>query len=110
MRIVEIMTVAEKKTRASVRQGIKIITSGNTDNRGVRVDLSLGAKITLCFHGKLLKIQIYPKFLIYCSCIWNYLFPMSNLISNTLLILVFLLPLTAKICMHYCSPLFIVVV
>ena len=64
MRIDEIKTVAEKKTRASVIQGIKIITSGNTDNRGVRVDLSLGAKITLCFHGKLLKIQIYPKFLI----------------------------------------------
>ena len=60
-----------RKKRVGVRIGIRVqtrvriglTTSGNTDNRGVRVDLSLGAKITLSFHRKFLNVQIcIPNF------------------------------------------------
>ena len=45
------------------RVRMMITTSGNADNWGVRVDLSLGAKITFCFHRKFLNIQFsIPNF------------------------------------------------
>ena len=55
--------IGKKSTKTRVR--IRIITSGNTNNRGVRVNLSLGAKIALSFHGKFLNIQIFvPNFVV----------------------------------------------